>query len=145
MVIWGQSAGAGTVLTYLYAYPEAPIVSGFIASSGGGGGEASATNSAFTSLAQEVGCANLNSTAELACMQQVDASILQWKIQNGSSTMGSFNFRYIVDNTTVFANLTDRLEKGLVAKGVSRKLFHIFFHHYGTGKMALRTVLTCHV
>jgi carboxylesterase type B len=125
MVLYGQSAGASTVLTYAYAYPEMPIVSGFIASSGGTSASNSATNSAFTNLAQQVGCANLTATAELACMQKVDALVLQNKIQAGGQGLlgggpgGGFNFRYVVDNITVFANLTERLEKGLVAKGVS--------------------------
>lgn len=87
--------------------------------SGGAIGDGlAASNSAFTNLAQQVGCANLSPTAELACMQQVDVSVLQWKIQNVTATTGGFGFSYIVDNVTVFANSTDRLEKGLVAKEV---------------------------
>jgi carboxylesterase type B len=120
MVLYGQSAGANTVLTYSYAYPESPIVTGFIASSGGTSSNNSATNSAFTDLAQQVGCANLSSTAELACMQKVDALVLQDKIQKADRGIfsGGFSFSYVADNVTVFSNLTERIEKGLVAKAV---------------------------
>ncbi len=121
MVLYGQSAGSNAVLTYSYAYPETPIVSGFIASSGVAGGTNAANNSAFTNLAQQVGCANLTAAAELACMQKVDTLVLQDKIQKSDPSPLVAGFRYIVDNITVFPNLTERLEKGLVAKRVSYK------------------------
>ena len=118
MVLYGQSAGSNAVLTYSYAYPQEPIYTGFIASSGGVGGNNRANTSAFTDLAQQVGCANLTAAAELACMQKVDALVLQDKVQksNAGPTGG---FGPVADNVTVFANFTERLQKGLVAKAVS--------------------------
>jgi len=120
MVLYGQSAGANAVLTYSYAYPEKPIVAGFIASSGGTSGTNPATNGAFAKLAAQVGCGNLTAAAELACMQGVDAFVLQDRIQRSSSGLLDLGgFSAVVDNITVFANLIDRIQKGLVAKGVS--------------------------
>lgn len=112
MVLYGQSAGAGAVFSYAYSYPSDPIVSGFIASSGGAStSNPTDTNPAFHSMAQDVGCANLTGAAELACMQRVDPLVLR-----GAVVSAGASFRPIVDNVTMFANLTDRLEKGLVAK-----------------------------
>lgn len=119
MVLYGQSAGANAVLSYSYAYPDAPIVSGFIASSGGTSAINPPTNDAFGQLAQQVGCANLTAAAELACMQKVDVRLLHNTIQATSAgLLGPGGFRAVADNVTIFANLTERIQKGLVAKGV---------------------------
>ncbi|KAK4209066.1 acetylcholinesterase [Rhypophila decipiens] len=115
MVLYGQSAGGGVVLSYTYAFPTDPIVSGFIASSAGAGAiNPNDTNPAFSRMAQNVGCANLTATEELACMQQVDAVKLRDAVVAASLDM-SQGFRPIVDGVTQFVNLTERLEKGLVA------------------------------
>lgn len=114
MVLYGQSAGGGTVLQYAYANPTDPIVSGFIASSAGiNNDNISAVNPGFHDVAQKVGCANLTDAAEFACMQKVDAVVLRDAVVSGG-----FRFGPSLDNVTVMANLTDRLEKGLVAKAV---------------------------
>ncbi|AEO70986.1 uncharacterized protein THITE_2147701 [Thermothielavioides terrestris NRRL 8126] len=93
VVLYGQSAGANAVASYGYAYLQDPIVKGLIASSGSVSTTNPTANLGFHDLAQMVGCANLTSAAELACMQKP-----------------------IADGVTLFANTTDRLEKGLVAK-----------------------------
>ncbi|KAL2192881.1 Alpha/Beta hydrolase protein [Corynascus similis CBS 632.67] len=116
MVLYGQSAGANAVLTYGYAYPHDPIVNGLIASSGGASATNPTSSSSFHNLAQIVGCANLTTTAELACMQEVDPLVLQKKIEGTEGPAFRGSFGPIADNVTVFANLTDRLEKGLVPK-----------------------------
>lgn len=114
MVLYGQSAGGGAVFSYIYSYPSDPIVTGFIASSAGAStSNPSETNPNFSKVAQTVGCANLTAEAELACMQKVDAVKLRDAVVTSRS-----GFRPIFDNVTIFANLTERLEKGLVAKGV---------------------------
>lgn len=112
MILYGQSAGAGAVFSYAYSYPTDPIVSGFVASSGG----ASTNNPAdlnpnFQSVAGILGCGNLTAAAELACMQKVDAEVLRDAVVENKMA-----FRPIVDDVTMFTNLTERLEKGLVAK-----------------------------
>ncbi|KAK4120629.1 alpha/beta-hydrolase [Parathielavia appendiculata] len=104
MILYGQSAGATAVLTQAYAYPEKPIVRGFIASS------------LFHDMAQTAGCTNLTATAELECMQGIDALVLQQKVTQASPDPNRGLFRPIADNITVFANTTERLEKGMVAK-----------------------------
>ena len=114
MVLYGQSAGAGAVLSYAYSYPADPIVTGMIASSGGTSAENSNdTNPNFQNVAGMVGCGNLTETAELQCMQKVDPVVLRDAVVGSKS-----NFRPIVDNVTMFTNLTERLEKGLVVKKV---------------------------
>ncbi|KAK5659085.1 hypothetical protein OQA88_1174 [Cercophora sp. LCS_1] len=116
MVLYGQSAGAVAALTYGYAYPQQPIVGGIIASSSGTSATYPTNSSNFHNVAQVAGCANLTATEELACMQNIDALELQQKVvaANPDPTRGLF--RPLADNITVFANMTDRLEKGLVAK-----------------------------
>lgn len=114
MVLYGQSAGGGAVLNYLYANGADPIATGFIAASAG----VSAINSNdpnpnFNKVAQLVGCANLTAAEELDCMRGVDAVKLRDAVVSSNN-----GFRPIVDGVTQFANLTDRLEKGLVAKKV---------------------------
>jgi carboxylesterase type B len=120
MVLYGQSAGAESVMMYGYAHPHDPIVKGLIASSGSIKPTYPTTNSSFHDLAQVVGCANLTSTEELACMQEVDALVLKKYIERIQPETHVFQgqFRPIADGVTVFANNTERLEKGLVAKVV---------------------------
>lgn len=119
MVLYGQSAGANMVLMYSYANPLDPIVRGFIASSSGTPNTNPASSSNFHNVAQTAGCANLNATAELACMQHVDGLLLKQKVAEANPDPNRGLFRPIVDNITAFANLTDRLVKGQVAKLVS--------------------------
>ncbi|KAK4142476.1 acetylcholinesterase [Dichotomopilus funicola] len=116
VVLYGQSAGGNAVASYGYAYPEDPIVTGLIASSGSVGATNSANNSAFHDLAQVVGCANLTSTEELACMQKVDALELQKYVEGIKTQAFKGSFRPIADGVTAFPNNTERLEKGLIAK-----------------------------
>jgi len=104
---------------YAYANPLNPIVRGFIASSSGTPATNPANSSNFRVVAQTAGCANLNATAELRCMQNVSALVLQQKVDEANPDPFRGLFRPIVDNITAFANLTDRLEKGQVAKLVS--------------------------
>lgn len=117
MILYGQSAGSSAVLAYGYANPEDPIVGGLIGSSSGIGASYSNSSSLFHDLAQTAGCANLTSVEELACMQDLDAPELQKKTVAASSDLGS-SFRPIADGVTIFTNMTERLERGLVAKAV---------------------------
>ncbi|SPQ20686.1 6197845a-f86e-4205-9c99-9573ce3bcaac [Thermothielavioides terrestris] len=77
VVLYGQSVGANAVALYGYAYLQDPIVKGLIASSGSVSTTNPTANLAFHDLAQMAGCANLTSAAKLACMQKVDALLLQ--------------------------------------------------------------------
>lgn len=127
VVLYGQSAGGNAVASYAYAYPEDPIVTGLIASSGSVSTTNSANNSAFHDLAQVVGCANLTDTEELACMQKVDALELQKYVEGIETQAFKGSFRPIADGVTAFPNNTERLEKGLIAKVVSLVLMIMGF------------------
>lgn len=116
MVLYGQSAGSSAALTYLYAYPQEPIVGGVIASSAGTSATYPTNSSSFYNVAQVAGCANLTETEELACMQNLDAVELQQITIEANAEPIRASFRPIADGITAFANMTERLEKGLVAK-----------------------------
>jgi hypothetical protein len=120
MILYGQSSGNNMVLMYSYAHPKNPIVSGFIGTSGGTPLTNPTTSPNFHNVAQVAGCANLTATAELTCMQNVDALALQQAVDTINTDPNRGLFRPIADNITTFTNLTERIEKGLVAKWVSR-------------------------
>ncbi|KAK8072738.1 hypothetical protein PG996_006086 [Apiospora saccharicola] len=119
MVIWGQSAGAGLVTSYVYANGEDPIITGAIANSGsvgiGPSGDDESDIDKFSQLAEIAGCGGgLEPEEELACMQEIPALRLQAILQSRREDVPTF--RPVVDNATVFSNYTERLEQGLVAK-----------------------------
>jgi acetylcholinesterase len=115
MVLWGQSAGGNAANSYGYAYPEDPIIAGIVAQSGTVSQLNSPNTTAFTILAKQLGCDGLDAEEELTCMQQAPNDILHSVIRNGT---GVPRFSPAVDNVTLFANNTARLESGLVAKVV---------------------------
>ncbi|KAK3995336.1 acetylcholinesterase [Cladorrhinum sp. PSN332] len=116
MILYGQSSGNDMVLRYSYANPKKPIVKGFIGTSGGTPVTNPTSSANFNKVAQVVGCANLTAAEELACMQKVDVSLLQDAVDAINPDPNRGLFRPIADNVTAFTNLTERLEKGLVAK-----------------------------
>jgi len=118
MILWGQSAAAHAVDSYAYAHPEDAIVTGLVASSGANGGTANATTTGFTDLATKLGCGNLTADAELACMQKVDALAIQKAVVAANNTAFGGSFGPAADNITVWANSTERMEKGLISKVV---------------------------
>ncbi|KAH7163387.1 Alpha/Beta hydrolase protein [Dactylonectria estremocensis] len=113
MTLWGQSAGAASVGMYGYSYPKDLIVKGLILDSGATSTltTKAGNHSSFTSLAGLVGCGGLGAAAELACMQDVDATEIQDAYSG--STLG---FSPVGDNVTAYTNTTDRLARGLVSK-----------------------------
>ncbi|KAK4165554.1 acetylcholinesterase [Cladorrhinum sp. PSN259] len=116
MILYGQSSGNDMVQRYSYAYPKNSLVRGFIGESGGTPVTNPTSSPNFHNAAQIVGCANLTDTAELACMQQVDPASLQHAVDAINPDPNRGLFRPIADNITTFTNLTERLEKGLIAK-----------------------------
>jgi carboxylesterase type B len=112
MVLWGQSAGGNAVVTYSYAYPDDPIVTGLIADSGAAPGSVSTNTTSFSVMAASLGCVNLTAAAELSCMQAVDALAIQNYVQGTDAGIGGM----VPDNATVFANNTERLLQGRVAQ-----------------------------
>lgn len=118
MILYGQSAGANAVLAYTYAHPTDPIIGGVIASSSGSAATYPTNSSNFHNVAQVAGCANLTETEELACMQKLDALELQKRAVEANPDPNRGLFRPLADGVSLFANMTERLEKGLVAKVV---------------------------
>lgn len=121
MVLWGQSAGGMSSSVYGYAYPDDPIVAATISDSGAASpsnlGRQPGNYTTFSTLASLVGCGGLtgNASAELECVQRVDANTLQDFVSNTSS----LSFTPVLDNVTSFSNTTDRIAQGLLAKIVS--------------------------
>ncbi|KAJ9667700.1 hypothetical protein H2201_002235 [Coniosporium apollinis] len=119
ITLWGQSAGAASVDTYGYAYPEDPIVSSLICDSGAATIRSSSdyAQTNFTFLASLVGCRDLDSQAEVACVRNVPAVTLQSALGNYiiSRATPSISFVPVNDNVTVFSNTTDRALRGLIA------------------------------
>ncbi|KAF5708094.1 triacylglycerol lipase V precursor [Fusarium mundagurra] len=114
MTLWGQSAGAGSVGMYGYAYPKDLIVKGLISDSGAPSmlAKAYGNHSSFDTLADKVGCKGLEGKKQLICMQKVDAS----KLQKVYSETPTISFTPVGDNITAFSNTTDRLARGLVTR-----------------------------
>ncbi|CAC9895104.1 unnamed protein product [Aureobasidium pullulans] len=120
ITLWGQSAGGASVANYPYAFADDPIVAGLIADSGATGiiAKSDPTHSNFTSLAGLVGCSNLNASAELTCVRNVNATTLESALSNYviSKKTPAISFTPSDDNITVFTNYTDRLVHGHLAQ-----------------------------
>lgn len=119
ITLWGQSAGASSVGMYGYAYPDDPIVKGLIADSGAAGVAtgSSSGGAAFSTFAGFVGCGgDLVGQEQLECVQKVDAVKIQQTLSFGNTGV---RFTPGVDNQTAFANRTERIANGLIAKLVS--------------------------
>jgi carboxylesterase type B len=106
---------------YAYAYPEDPIVAGLIAQSGtvSGGNSNDVTNSNFTYVASQIGCASPDKDKEFACMQNANASVIieVYNKYNASTNGGrSLSFSPAPDELTSFSNYTDRQIRGRFAK-----------------------------
>lgn len=123
MALWGQSAGAGSVSYYLYAWLEDPIVHAFIADSGtvSSRGAADPTHSNFTALAGMVGCGGLDTAEEFRCMQEVDAKVLEDAL---STSNASLAFSPGPDGLTIFSNYTERMAQGRISKIVRIRSTH---------------------
>lgn len=103
-----------------------PIITGAIANSGTVGvgpvGDDDSGVDKFSQLAELAGCGGgLEAEEELACMQEIPAVRLQAILQSQREDVPVF--RPVIDNTTIFSNYTERLERGLIAKVV--RLFFV--------------------
>ena len=79
-------------------------------------------SSSFSALAEAADCGGLTVDEELSCMQNVPALRLQDLVQSSTlpgSNVSTPRFGAVVDNITVFANNTERLERNLTARIVS--------------------------
>ena len=121
MILFGQSAGGMAVDKYTYAYPEDPIVRGFIAQSGAavGGSSSDFTHSNFTYLASRVGCEQAGDDEIFSCMQKANASAIISVLNTYNATQNggrSLSFQPAADNSTSFSNYTDRAARGRFAR-----------------------------
>ncbi|KAM3065381.1 hypothetical protein ACMFMF_011105 [Clarireedia jacksonii] len=122
MILWGQSAGAWSTDVYNYAYPDDPIVQGFICDSGNAlrvisVDDPSHTN--FTFVASHFNCSSASSSADelLSCMRQVSAVDIEsfLKSYQDSQVAPTISFNPAVDNTIFFSNYTSRLLAGNIS------------------------------
>jgi acetylcholinesterase len=127
IMIWGQSAGAGSVDLYNFAYWDDPIAHAIFAESGNayaGSSNTDPEHTNFTFVAKNMGCDHpYNYTAELECMQKVDANKIvafMGHYQDNSSsvapTQPRIAFSVVEDNIVAFGNNTDRYPEGFVTK-----------------------------
>ena len=125
VTLWGQSAGAGSVDYYNFAYPEDPIVTGLIMDSGTALHPTLLTNDPthtnFTFVAGQLGCGGLNAGAELNCMRNVSFNEIEsfLKNYNENGIAPSLNFSPVPDDVVTFSNYTARALAGNYTKLVS--------------------------
>ena len=114
MVMWGQSSGAASSDFFNYAYPDDPIVSGFIEESGSvfaTGVTVDLDHRNFSSVAQNLGCDGLSAKEEFSCLQQnvsAEAIIDFYSQYNLNNSVGQLHWTTMIDNVTKFSNYTER-------------------------------------
>lgn len=128
MVLAGQSAGAFSVDIYSYAWKERPLVKGFVSESGVMPSvvgvlvaeDPQGTN--FTYVAEQLSCPGSNPKGTFECLQTVEAKDIAAVVNNYNASTNdgkALSFIPVVDNVVTFENYTERVVKGLYAKGVS--------------------------
>lgn len=78
--------------------------------------KANGNYTAFSVLADLVGCGHLAAEEELVCMQNTDAQTLENVYSNNTNII---TFPPMADNITCYSNTTDRLANDLVTRVVS--------------------------
>jgi acetylcholinesterase len=134
LTLWGQSSGAASCDFFNYAYPDDPIVSGFIEESGSvfaTGTNVDADHRNFTYVAEQLGCAGLSAREEFTCMQKnvsAEDIIHLYENYNLNHTAGQLKWTTVVDNVTKFGDYTERTSAGnyskLVSESEKRRLLH---------------------
>lgn len=124
ITLWGQSAGASSVDKYAYAWPDDPLVQGFIEDSGTAAllGKPPSDTSNFTYVAQQVGCSQDDADAAFACMQKADAQAIIGVLNKYNATMNQgrgLSFVPAGDNETSYDDYTELQRKGKFARLVS--------------------------
>ncbi|KAI1619453.1 Alpha/Beta hydrolase protein [Exophiala viscosa] len=121
MVMWGQSAGAGMTGQQSLAWPNDPIVTGFIQDSGATWGVSSGYTDTlfqnFTYIAEAFGCTGsaANMTACLRTVPQTDIeSLIQYRVDADQTPV--FSFQSKPDNITTFVNSSQAYVDGHFAK-----------------------------
>ncbi|KAH8810141.1 Alpha/Beta hydrolase protein [Flagelloscypha sp. PMI_526] len=115
ITLWGHSAGAISAEYFDFAYPEDPIVKGFIAGSGTAWWPTpNPDQTNFTFVANHFGCTNLSPKAEVDCLRKVHwQDIIAFITErDNAGTEPAITFKPKVDGLTRFANYTERLLAG---------------------------------
>ncbi|KAJ5728538.1 chlorogenic acid esterase precursor [Penicillium malachiteum] len=112
MVMWGQSSGAASCDFYNYAYPDDPIVSGFILHPGNAldtGVNNDLTHTNFTFIAEYFGRVDLS-----RCLQKVHwKNIIDlYESYNLNHSTGQLKWTTVIDNIAKFENHTKRTLAG---------------------------------
>ncbi|CCG82969.1 Carboxylesterase family protein [Taphrina deformans PYCC 5710] len=124
ITLFGESAGAGAIGAYAYAYEFDPIVQGLIMESGSeevfssqGTLNITLAQTAWQTVANNSGCPliNGNQDAQFVCLQNAPFTTVQAAVSN-TSLSGNFNAQ--VDNVTLYseAEFTRRRSSGGFAK-----------------------------
>ncbi|KAI0404700.1 carboxylesterase [Xylaria palmicola] len=123
ITLWGHSAGALSVDTLNFAYPDEPLAAGLFLMSGTAmrtfaqGDDALQTN--FSFVARHLGCDfPKDAEAELECMQQVPVTLISNFVGHygDNRTRPSLFFRPTADDETIYKNYTERAVKGLISR-----------------------------
>lgn len=114
ITLWGHSAGAVSVDSYSFAYPDDPIIAALIMSSGTAHSSIPFDTPDFTVVAEKFGCQDTNAAAEVDCLRNVKFTeiIAFLQARMGNETYPPLPFAPIVDNRTVFSNHTARALSG---------------------------------
>ncbi|KAF8473220.1 Alpha/Beta hydrolase protein [Kalaharituber pfeilii] len=117
MTLWGESAGSVSVGTYLFAYPDDPIVRAGIAQSYYDLGDG--YPSEFGRVAKNAGCGSEDEKVQFECMMKAPADRIHRGISN--ETYNRFGAmpggKPVVDNITVFSKegYAQRAKEGKIA------------------------------
>ncbi|KAF2849732.1 alpha/beta-hydrolase [Plenodomus tracheiphilus IPT5] len=109
ITLWGQSAGAISTDNYNFGYPEDPIVAGLIMDSGNSEltlASPDVEHINFTFFARHFGCNGSDPTAEVECIRDIDAIVINQyrkKYSNSGNLLTATIFP-VVDNRTQLAN-----------------------------------------
>lgn len=116
---WGRSAGASSVDIHAFAWRDDPIAAGLYMQSGTvNTGRPNPLYSNFSYVAAGVGCGSYTAdpAAELACMRQVPATMIQNFVGQEMDRGTNLFFAAVTDNTYVFSDYQARNEAGLFAR-----------------------------
>ncbi|KAL4950663.1 Alpha/Beta hydrolase protein [Aspergillus filifer] len=109
ILLFGQSAGSGSVDTYAYAYPDNPLVSAIALLSGTASilPNLDLSHSNWNNLSTALGCGS--GEESLSCMRQT-----RWEVI--VKEMGTNQYTPVYDNRTRFEDLAQRAKRGGVAR-----------------------------
>ena len=119
MILFGESAGAISISSYSYAYPDNPIVRGLILQSGTAELIRNPGPSEFIRVSDALGCGGhgVDDRERMACMKKADAERIRHAISNRTLNYYAFPSGGVpgVDNITAFP------VEELVARGLAGK------------------------